>query len=148
MSSRSSRKGKNSRVDLSSGWSEWEWDGHNYRWQKYRLDKHGELFVPSYSLRELVDVPQGQYEFEYKTPDPAESSTTPGFEESSGADTPRYIASPDTSQEDSSHAGFSTSSDYTYESATAALGNLDLNKGKGRETGDSITVQRRSICCS
>jgi len=138
MASRSSRRKKSSKDErIPTQWSEWEWNKERGCYYRYRLDKYGEAFRVFFVFGRLVDVPQGEYECEYEAQETNESTTTSGYQGSRSSETPRYTPT----YEQSSQAAFSTSPvtpDYTtstYDDATEAFGNLDLNKGKEREPG-------------
>lgn len=138
MASRSSRRKKYSKEERTpTQWSEWAWNEERRCYGRYRLDKYGEVFRAFFVFGWAIDVSQGEYEYEYGTQETNESTTTSGYQDSRSSETPRY-APP---YEQSSQATFSTSPvtpDYTtstFDDATTAFGNLDLNKGKERETG-------------
>jgi hypothetical protein len=99
-------------------------------------------FVHIYSLDELTDVTQGNYEYEYKEDSAQQSITTSSYQDSGSPEKPRYAPSPDPAYIDSGQVPYSSSpvtSGYTtsnFEDTTAALGNLNLEKGKERVNGN------------
>ena len=93
-----------------------------------------------YSLDELTDVTQGEYEYRYED-SVKQSTTTSTYQDSGGPEIPRYAPSPGPAYIDSSQAPYSSSpvnTGYTtsnFEDTTAALGSLTLEKGKERANG-------------
>jgi len=96
-----------------------------------------------YSLDELTDVTQGEYEYQYKEDSVQQSTTTSSYQDSGSPEIPRYAPSPGSAYIDSSQVPYSSSPvtpGYTtsnFEATTAALGNLSLGKGKERVNGNS-----------
>jgi hypothetical protein len=88
-------------------------------------------------------VSQGKYEYEYNyvAQETNDYTASSNYQDSGSSEIPRTISTQDAEYGDSSQAAFSTSPvtpAYTtsaYDNATAAFENLDLNKGKERETG-------------
>jgi hypothetical protein len=97
--------------------------------------------VPIYSLDELADVTQGEYEYQYKEDSVQKSTTTSTYQDSGGPEIPRYTPSPGPAYIDSSQAPYSSSpvntgyTTHNFEDTTAALGSLSLEKGKERANG-------------
>lgn len=101
-------------------------------------------FTPNFCsrLEMLVDVPEGDYEFEERAPETGQSVTISSFQEPRSSEAPHYDPAQDTTYDEPSQAAFETSPvtpDYTFEDTTTAFGNLDLNKGKEPDTGNFPT---------
>lgn len=94
-----------------------------------------------YSLDELTDVTQGEYEYQYKEDSVEQPATTSTYQDSGSLEIPRYAPPPGPDYIDSSQAAYSSSPvnpSYTtrnFEDTTIALGSLTLDKGKERANG-------------
>jgi hypothetical protein len=100
------------------------------------LDEYGEVFL---SLqRKFADVPQGEYEYQYKEDSAQRSTATSSYQDFRSSETPRYAPTPDTTYGESAYGTFPVTPDYTtrtLEDTTAGIGNLALEKGKEPEAG-------------
>ena len=97
--------------------------------------------MPIYSLDELADVTQGEYEYRFEEDSAQQSTTTSTYQDSGSPEIPRYAPSPGPDYIGSSQAPYSSSPinpGYTtrnFEDTNAALGSLTLEKGKERANG-------------
>jgi hypothetical protein len=91
---------------------------------------------------ELANIPQGEYEYQFSTAETSESTATSGYQGSVEPEIPRYAPAQNSANGGSSQAVSNTTvPDYiTSDGFTAAFRNLDLNKGKARETGNLYLV--------
>jgi hypothetical protein len=100
------------------------------------LDEYGEVFL---SLqRKFADVPQGEYEYQYKEDSAQRSTATSSYQDFRSSETPRYAPTPDTTYGESAYGTSPVTPDYTtrtLEDTTAGIGNLALEKGKEPEAG-------------
>ncbi|KAH8744526.1 hypothetical protein BGZ57DRAFT_291368 [Hyaloscypha finlandica] len=132
MSSRYSKKKKHSKDErkeckderIPTQWSGWEWKEDGGCYYRYRLDKYGNY----------------EYDYDHEAPETNEYTAASDYQNSRSSETPRYAPTHDATYGEPNQAAFGaspvTTPDYTtstYEDATAALGKLDLNKGKERE---------------
>jgi hypothetical protein len=110
------------------------------------------FFAPFASRLEFVNVPQGDYEFDYDydAPEINEHTARLNYQESENLGVPRYAPTHDATDGKSSQAVLGEADvipEYTsssYEDATVAFGNLELNKGKERDTGSFTRCVRTS----
>lgn len=100
----------------------------------------------------VLTIKQGNYEYDYdhEAPETNEYTAASDYQNSRSSETPRYAPTHDATYGEPNQAAFGaspvTTPDYTtstYEDATAALGKLDLNKGKEREAGNLTHYIRR-----
>jgi hypothetical protein len=91
-----------------------------------------------FACRTHVDVPQGQYEYQYKADSTQQPTATSNYQDYQSSEIPRYAPTPDAAYGEPAYGTSPLTPGYTtsiIDDTTASLGNMTLEKGKDREAG-------------